>query len=165
MKSWNSPIPENRCTCKFIFQKSFLQKLGLHKKCPKKSRKCLLILKHLKKKTICHLQNKSTHNPKSYQFMITNPQKNAEKAIPGKSIHAKISLLNETASTPKALPWRFFSLSVKFLSNGKLDAVLYNLFKETWWYMASWAIKFGLSSLRFVVLLKGLNMLAYLLTR
>ena len=36
--------------------------------------------------------------------MITNPQKNAEKAIPGKSIHAKISLLNETASTPKALP-------------------------------------------------------------
>lgn len=36
MKSWNSPVCESRCTCKFIFQRNFPPKLGLYKKCPKK---------------------------------------------------------------------------------------------------------------------------------
>ena len=67
-----------------------------------------------------------------------------------------ISSINETTS-PKEMPWNFLYLSIKCPSRCKLDAVLYNLFKQTrcTWHLA-------LLSLRSVDLHNGSYLSIYL---
>ena len=73
-----------------------------------------------------------------------------------------ISSIHKTTS-PNAIPWSFLYLSVKCPSSCKLDAVLYNLFKQARWYIASCAIKSPLCS--FAKRKISFNMFAHLLTR